>query len=64
MNVNALVWQPLIERYLLGNERKLIDLMAWNTDVTGTGMPTGMGRVIDAGRGPSPKTRAPGPSWR
>ena len=34
MNVNALVWQPTIERYLLGEERKLIDLMAWNKDVT------------------------------
>ncbi len=34
MNANMLVWQPLIERYVLGEERKLIDLMAWNTDVT------------------------------
>ena len=34
LNPNALIWQPFVERYLLGEERKLIDLMAWNTDVT------------------------------
>jgi polyhydroxyalkanoate synthase len=34
LNANALVWQPAIERYLLGKEPKLIDLMAWNRDVT------------------------------
>ena len=34
LNPNALIWQPMVERYLLGEERQLIDLMAWNTDVT------------------------------
>ena len=34
LNANALVWQPAVERYLLGKEPKLIDLMAWNRDVT------------------------------
>ena len=34
LNANALVWQPLVERYMLGKEPKLIDLMAWNRDVT------------------------------
>ena len=34
LNVNDLVWKPLIDRYLLGEEEKLIDLMAWNKDLT------------------------------
>jgi polyhydroxyalkanoate synthase len=34
LNVNALIWRPAVERYLLGQERQLIDLMAWNTDTT------------------------------
>ncbi len=34
LNVNDLVWKPLIDRYLLGEETKLIDLMAWNKDLT------------------------------
>ena len=34
LSANALIWQPAVERYLLGKEQKLIDLMAWNRDVT------------------------------
>jgi len=34
MNANDLVWKPIIDRYLLGQEERLIDLMAWNKDLT------------------------------
>jgi polyhydroxyalkanoate synthase len=34
LNVNSLIWRPVVERYLLGQDRNLIDLMAWNTDTT------------------------------
>ena len=34
LNVNDLVWKPLVDRYLLGEEAQLIDLMAWNKDLT------------------------------
>lgn len=34
MNANDLIWKPLIDRYLLGEEERLIDLMAWNKDLT------------------------------
>ena len=34
LNSNDLVWMPQVERYLLGKDKHLIDLMAWNADAT------------------------------
>lgn len=34
LNPNALTWGPMIQRYYLGEEPGLFDIMAWNTDLT------------------------------
>ncbi len=34
LNPNALTWGPMIQRYYLGQETGLFDIMAWNTDLT------------------------------
>jgi polyhydroxyalkanoate synthase len=34
LNPNALTWGPMIQRYYLGQEPGLFDIMAWNTDLT------------------------------
>jgi polyhydroxyalkanoate synthase len=34
LNANALTWGPMIQRYYLGQETTLFDIMAWNTDLT------------------------------
>ncbi len=34
LNANELIWRPIVERYMLGQEQSWIELMAWNKDVT------------------------------